>query len=93
MLLNKVSVYSKQRVTPANKDLCLHQTEPLFEPTGHLYMFDFATCILYAVCLNPYDISTLKMTSEIFSRQSLYEMRTIEMCLSTRKAEARLLAH
>ena len=32
MLLNRVSVSSKRRLTLAKKDHCLHQTEPLFEP-------------------------------------------------------------
>ena len=35
----KTSIFIKQ-------SLCLNQT-------GHLYMFDFSICILYAVMLNP----------------------------------------
>ena len=32
VLLNRVTVSSKQKLTLAKKDLCLYQTEPLFEP-------------------------------------------------------------
>lgn len=48
VLLNRVSVCSKQRLTLAKKDLCLYQTGPLFEPNrASVYVWFY---YLYSLC-------------------------------------------
>ena len=47
VLLNKISVSSKRRVTLAKKDIRLHQTEPRFEPKeGFVYVLNHYLCSL-----------------------------------------------
>ena len=48
MLLNKVSVSAKWRLTLAKKDIRFHQTEPLFEPNkAFVYVWNH---FLYSLC-------------------------------------------
>ena len=54
VLLKRVSVSSKQSPTLAKKDLCLHQTGPLFQPNrASIYCFILVVIFFTLLCLNP----------------------------------------
>ena len=53
MLLNRVSVSSKRRLTLAKKTSVFIKQSLCLNQTGHLYMFDFTIRILYAVMSQP----------------------------------------
>jgi hypothetical protein len=57
VLLNRVSVSSKRMLTLAKKDLCLHQTEPLFEPKrASVYVwfyYSYSLCGYVSTLLSP----------------------------------------